>query len=337
MVGPQLVLPRTDAQLPTSTDPLGEVLQLLQLDGVLYCNATLSEPWGIEIPAIEGVMNVEVVTSGSCWLELDDEAPVFMPERSLALIPRGRRHRLRGRPGDAVTPLEQIPIERGGERVEIMRFGGGGRSTQVTYCGVRFDPYLAARLIEQLPELLLLRADPDEDDRLNLTVEATVGATVRLLAAEAESHLPGSETLTTRLADILVIQAIRVWLERARAEQQGWIVALHDRQIGAVLAAMHRRPEEPWNLSSLSRVAGMSRSAFSARFAALVEEPPLHYLTHLRIRLAERELCRCSDPLMAIAERVGYHSEPAFNRAFKRVVGLPPGEVRKRYRESSAS
>ena len=99
----RLVTPRTDIELPPSTDPLGEVLQLLQLTGVLYCSAELTDPWGIEIPELEGVMNVNVVTSGHCWIELEGQAPVFMPEGSMALIPRGRRHKIRGNPGDRTT------------------------------------------------------------------------------------------------------------------------------------------------------------------------------------------------------------------------------------------
>ena len=120
----------TNPQLPPSSDPLGEVLQLLQLSGVLYCAAELSDPWGILVPELPGVMNVEVVTSGHCWIELEGESPVFLPEGSLVLIPRGRQHTLRGSPGDEVTRLEDIPIERAGDRFENMLFGGGGRPTR---------------------------------------------------------------------------------------------------------------------------------------------------------------------------------------------------------------
>lgn len=313
--------PRIDPALPPSSDPLGEVLQLLQLSGVLYCAAELTDPWGIEVPELPGVMNVEVVTSGHCWIELVGEAPLFLPAGSLVLIPRGRRHKLRGNPGDKTTWLEDIPIERIGDRFENMRFGGGGRLTQVTYYGVRFDPYLADRLIQLLPEILHLRTHASEDSWLR--------STIRFIAREAQQRLPGSETVITRLADILVIQAIRTWIENAREEERGWISALHDRQIGKAMSLMHRHPEHDWRVESLAREAGMSRSGFSARFSTLVGEPVLHYLTSLRMRLAHRELCETSDTLAKIAERVGYQSEPAFNRAFKRVVGIPPGTLRK--------
>jgi AraC-like DNA-binding protein len=317
----QLVAPRIAPDLPPSSDPLGEVLQLLQMTGVLYCNAELSDPWGIEIPALPGVMNVEVVTSGHCWIELEGEAPVFMPRGSLLLIPRGNRHILRGNPGDKTTALEDIPVERIGDRFENMHFGGGGRPTQITYYGVRFDPYLADRLIGLLPKMLHLRTHVDDGSWLH--------STIRFIAQEARQRLPGSETVITRLADVLVIQAIRTWLDTEREEQRGWIAALHDRHIGKAMSLMHRQPERDWRVESLAHAIGMSRSGFSARFTALVGEPALQYLTTLRMQLAHRELRETNDTLARIAERVGYQSEPAFNRAFKRVVGKPPGAIRK--------
>ena len=321
MTDPQVVTPNAGPGLPPSSDPLSEVLQLLQLSGVLYCSAELTDPWGIEVPELPGVMSVEVVTSGHCWLELEGEAPVFMPEGSLVLIPRGRRHKLRGNPGDRTTWLEDIPIERIGDRFEIMRFGGGGKLTEVTYYGVRFDPYLADRLVRLLPEVLHLRTHVDDGSWLH--------STIRFIAREARQRLPGSEAVITRLADILVIQAMCTWIENAREETHGWIAALHDRQIGKAMSLMHRQPERDWRVATLAREVGMSRSGFSARFTALVGEPVLQYLTGLRMQLAHRELRQTPDTLARIAERVGYQSEPAFNRAFKRVVGMPPGAVRK--------
>ena len=318
---PPKTTPRIDSELKSSSDPLGEVLQLLQLTGVLYCNAELTDPWGIEIPEIPGVMNVEVVTSGHCWLEIEGETPVFLPEGSLALIPRGKKHSLRGNPGDKTTRLEEIPIERISDRFEKMQFGGGGRPTEVTYYGVRFDPYLADRLIRLLPEVLHLRTHVDDGSWLH--------STIRFIAQEANQRLPGSETVITRLADILVIQAIRTWIESIRDEKQGWIAALHEPRIGKALSLIHRQPEHNWQVASLAREVGMSRSGFSARFTEMVGEPVLQYLTHLRMQFAHRELLKSSDTLAQIAERVGYNSEPAFHRAYKRVMGMSPGSARK--------
>lgn len=316
-----LTTPRTESDLPPSSDPLGEVLQLLQLTGVLYCNAELTEPWGIDIPQIPGVMNVEVVTAGSCWLHLNDREPLFLPQGSLVLIPRGNAHTLRAKPGDRATALEDIPVELIGDRFEKMRFGGGGQQTNITYYGVRFDPYLATRLIKLLPDVLHLRTLADNNRWLE--------STIAFIAEEASAQSPGCETIITRLADILVIQAIRTWIDTVREGERGWIAALHDRQIGAAMSLMHRHPEHSWTVASLAREIGMSRSGFSARFTEMVGEPALNYLTDLRMRMAQRDLHNTQDSLAIIAERVGYQSEPAFNRAFKRVVGIPPGRVRK--------
>ena len=220
-------------------------------------------------------MNLEVVTAGHCWIELEGQAPVFMPQGSLALIPRGNQHKLRGNLGDKTTWLEEIPIERIGDRFERMHFGGGGRLTRITYCGIRFDPYLAERLLRLLPDMLHLRTHEDDDSWLNNAVQ--------FIAREAQQRLPGSETVITRLADILVIQVIRTWIESERAAERGWIAALHDRQIGKALTLMHRQPERDWRVASLAREIGMSRSGFSARFTALVGEPVMQYLTDLRM------------------------------------------------------
>lgn len=321
MTGFELGAPHLNPELPPSTDPFGEVLQLLKLSGVLYCNAELSDPWGIEIPHLPGVMNVELVTSGHCWIELDGEAPVFMPQGSLVLIPRGNRHFLRGNPRDTTTHLKDIPVERIGERFENMHFGGGGRPTQVTYYGVRYDPYLASRLIQLLPPMLHLRTHIDDGSWLQ--------STIQFIAKEAKQRLPASETVITRLADILVIQAIRDWFQGLREEEKGWVAALNDPYIGKAMSLMHRQPAHNWQVESLAHEIGMSRSGFSARFSAMLGESVKQYLTTLRIQLAHRELRETNDTLAKIAEHVGYHSEPAFSRAFKREIGISPGEVRK--------
>ncbi|MGQ7848089.1 cupin domain-containing protein [Granulosicoccus sp. 3-233] len=323
MTNTRLEPPRIDPELPPSSDPFGEVLHLLQLTGVLYCNAQLSDPWGIELPQLPGVMNVEVVTSGHCWIELAGKSPVYMPQGSLVLIPRGDRHILRGNPGDKATWLQDIPVERIGDRFENMQFGGGGRLTRITYYGVRFDPYLANRLVRLLPDMLHLRTHVNDGSWLQ--------STIQFIAQEAQARLPGSETVITRLADILVIQAIRTWIESVRDEERGWIAALHDPGIGKALSLMHRQPEHDWHVESLAHEIGMSRSGFSARFTAMVGESVKQYLTTLRMQLAHRELRETSDSLARIAERVGYQSEQAFNRAFKREVGVSPGAVRRHH------
>ena len=322
----QTVSPNLKTALPPSEDPLGDALRLLQFTGVLYCNAELSDPWGIELPHLDGVMNVEIVTSGYCWFELEGESPIFMPEGSLVLVPRGLPHYLRGNPGDKTTPLEGIPITRIGDRYEHMIHGGGGRKTRITYCGVRYDKVLAQRLVRLLPNKLHIRTQAHVD---NENDDDWLRNTVLFIAKEAACPLPGSDTVITRLTDILIIQAIRVWIDSVKHANSGWIAALYDRQIGKALTLMHRHPEMQWQVASLASEVGMSRSGFSKRFTDLVGEPALQYLTNHRMQLAQREIKNSNESIARIAERFGYESETAFSRAFKRQVGVPPTQVRK--------
>jgi AraC-like DNA-binding protein len=150
------------------------------------------------------------------------------------------------------------------------------------------------------------------------------------MAAEAKELRPGGETVITRLSDILVIQAIRSWIEQDSDARSGWLGALQDRQIGTAIALIHRDPARPWTVSSLAAEAAMSRSAFAARFTELVGEPAMHYVARWRMHVARSWLEDEDVGLGEMAGRLGYQSEAAFSRAFKRFIGVPPGSVRRR-------
>ena len=149
------------------------------------------------------------------------------------------------------------------------------------------------------------------------------------MAAEARTLRPGGETVITRLADVLVIQAIRSWLARDPAARTGWLGALQDEQIGRAITLIQRDPARPWTIASLAYEVAMSRSAFAARFSQLVGEPPMHYVTRWRMHLALTWLKEDRATLGELALRLGYQSEAAFSRAFKRCMGVPPGAVRR--------
>ena len=306
--------------LPPSSDPLGETLHLLRLTGSLYCRCELTAPWGIDLPPFEGCMMFHIVTAGHCWLEIEGEEPRLLQHGSLALVPHGAGHVIRSGPTAGAEPLFDIPVERVSERYEIMRFGGDGDFTHVTCGVVRFDHVAAERLIELLPKVLQIDTWDHEDSWLQ--------STLRFISREAKELRPGGETVITRLADVLVIQAIRSWIDSAPEADQGWLAALRDEQVGPAIAAIHRDPEADWTVSTLAKEVGMSRSGFSARFTDLVGESALRYLTHWRMQLARTRLLETSEPLSAIAGSVGYQSEAAFSRAFKRMFGVPPGSVR---------
>ena len=156
-----------------------------------------------------------------------------------------------------------------------------------------------------------------------------IASTLRFMAAEAREPRLGGETVITRLADILVIQAIRAWIEQDPAAQTGWLGALRDPQIGRAISLIHRDPARTWTVASLADEVAMSRSAFAARFAELVGEPPMHYVTRWRMHAAVTWLREGDATLGELALRLGYQSEAAFSRAFKRFMGLSPGAVRR--------
>ena len=306
----------------SSIDPLGETLHLLRLTGTLYCRTELTAPWGIELPPFEGCMMFHIVTEGSCLLEVDGREPCELRQGSLALLPHGIGHTIRSDTSSDVSPLFDIPVEQVSERYEIMRHGGGGEPTQLTCGVVRFDHVAADHLISLLPDVIQVDAWAEDDG-------SWLQSTLRFISREASELRPGGETVITRLADILVIQIIRSWIDSKPHADGGWLAALSDKQVGRALTLMHRDPAEPWTVASLAESVSMSRSAFAARFTDLVGESAMRYLTHWRMRLARTELRENTDSLSLIAERFGYKSEAAFCRAYKRIFHEPPGKVRR--------
>ena len=316
---------RAERNIPASTDPLGETLHMLRLNGSLYCKSELTAPWGIDLPSFDGHMMFHVVTTGHCWLKIDGEEPRLLQQGSLTLLPHGDGHSVHSSPDADSEPLFDIPVEQISERYEIMRYGGDGDLTHLTCGVVSFDHIAGQQLIKQLPKVLHINAWDDEEG-------SWLQSTLHFIAREAGELRPGGETVITHLADILIIQAIRSWIDSSPEADQGWLAALRDKQVGRALAAIHREPEKDWTVATLASEVGMSRSGFSARFSKLVGEPAKHYLTHWRMQLARAQLIETSDTLSVIADRLGYQSEAAFCRAFKRVFGAPPGSIRRMQR-----
>ncbi|MES9940584.1 MAG: AraC family transcriptional regulator [Candidatus Thiodiazotropha sp. 6PLUC2] len=305
------------------SDPIGEALHLLKLNGTYYCRSELQAPWGIELPPFEGHMMFHVVTRGECWLEVSGEEPHLLKQGSLALVPHGSGHTVRSQLNGETQPLFDIPVDSVSERYEIMRHGGDGELTQLT-CGlVRFDHVAGQQIVTLLPQVLQIDTWKEEEG-------SWIQSTLELITREARELRPGGETVITRLADVLVIQAIRSWLSSLDEPDQNWLSALRDKHIGRALAAIHRYPEQEWTLAALATEARMSRSGFSARFTELVGYTAMHYVTRWRMLIARSQLAESSEPLVRFAERCGYRSEAAFCRAFKREFGVSPGSVRQK-------
>ena len=313
-----MVNPRGVESVP---DSFGDALHMLHLTGALYCRADAGDPWGVELPALPGYITLPVVLSGSCILEVGGDA-YPLAAGTAALLTRGSEHRMLSASGMDSTPLFDIPAEQISDRYERMSFGGDGPRTRIAYAALLADDVLTRRLIAELPDVIV--ADGWDDE------EAGAFATVlRLLAREAAEVRPGSETMMTRLADVLVVQIIRWWLANGNVPERGWLAALGDRHIGRALAVMHRDLSRPWTIAELAAGANLSRSAFAERFTTLVGTPPMGYLAEWRLEQARADLVRTSHPIATVSAAVGYSSEAAFSRAFKRHHGLTPGEARR--------
>jgi AraC-like DNA-binding protein len=304
-------------------DPLGETLHFLRMSGVLYCRSEFTAPWALALPAFKGCMMFHVVTAGQGWLEVEGADPRLLRPGDLALVPHGEGHRLVSEPGVPAAGLFDLPRKLISERYEILQHGGGGASTTVICGVVRFDHPAAHHLIRLLPRLISV------DDWSSPEME-WIQSTLRFIAAEARELRAGGETVITRLADILVVQAIRFWIARDPAAQTGWLGALRDKQIGHAIALIQRDPTRNWTLASLAANVGMSRSAFAARFTQLVGEPAMRYVSRWKMYAALMWLKEDAAPLGELASRLGYESEAAFRRAFKRFIGVSPGAVRRR-------
>jgi AraC-like DNA-binding protein len=265
------------------------------------------------------------VTSGRCWLETEGEEPKRLEPGDLALVPHGEGHRLSSEPGIPAPLIDELRHERVGERYAILRHGGGGGATGLVCGAVRFEHPAAHHLVELLPRVIHVESSSSP----HLAMTDWMQSTLRLMAIEVKELRPGGETVITRLADILVIQAIRSWLARDPAAQTGWLGALHDEQIGRAIALIHRDPAREWSVASLASEVGMSRSGFAARFTDLVGEPAMQYVTRWRMHVALTWLKEDDAGLADLANRLGYRSEAAFSRAFKRLMGISPGAVRR--------
>lgn len=303
-------------------DPLGEALHFLRMNGAFYCRSELSAPWGLTLHPMPGYVWFHVVTTGRVWLETDGADARWLQPGDFALVPHGKGHRLRSEPGAPAPWILELDREPVSDSYEILRHGGGGTPTLLICGAVRFDHPAARNLVEILPETIHIEASssPQMD---------WMQSTLRLMGAEAKELRPGGEAVITRLGDILVIQAIRSWIETDPAAQTGWLGALRDRQIGRAISLIHRDPARAWTVASLARELAMSRSAFAARFTELVDEPAMQYVTRWRMQLALDSLREDGATVAELARRLGYRSEAAFARAFKRVVGITPGAVKR--------
>ena len=302
-------------------DALTDILQDLRLSSSFYARSELRAPWGLAFSVKDGP-SFHVIITGRCWLRLDGER-MPLEAGDLVLLPHGEEHQLADPPENEATQLSALPSERIGDKAALLCYGGDGEGALLICGGIRFAGPFANPFLDLLPRVLLLH-------RLEQRQEQTwLDTTLTLLGAEALSLRPGSTAVMTRLADILVLQTIRAWLESNMDNRSGWLGALVDPDIGRVLALIHRRAEEPWTVDSLAKQVHLSRSVFAERFSQLVGMPPMQYVTRWPMSLATSWIREEHMSASEVAHRLGYSSEAAFSRAFKRYLQVPPGALRR--------
>jgi AraC-like DNA-binding protein len=320
-------------------DVLSDVLQTVKLTGALFFPLEASSPWADEIPAAsvfaptvlpgaQHVVSYHIVTQGACWATLPDHPAVRLEAGDILVVPHGDRYVMSSAPGmrseapaDAVLSFFRQMAT--GSAPSVVTEGGGGPERADLVCGflgcdVRpFNPVL-----ETLPRLVHLPRPATAHDHLRHLIEFAL--------AESRQRRSGAKCVLLRLSEVLFVEVVRRYVDGLAAGQTGWLAGLRDPIVGHALALLHDRPADSWTLERLAREIGVSRSTLADRFARFVGQPPMRYLAHWRTQLAARLLSDGGAKVAAVARDVGYDSEAAFSRGFKKIVGISPAAWRRR-------
>jgi AraC-like DNA-binding protein len=317
-------------------DVLSDVLRAVRLTGAVYFDVHARAPWIAETPGASGICSrvmpefehvicFHIMLDGWCWAQLADESePAVRMEADEAVIVVGGEAHFMGteRGKRSVPDLDLYYRPRDRPLPFILREVGGTGEPARFVCGYfgcdarPFNP-----ILKSLPRLLHVRAS---SEGAKLAHEL-----IRQALQEMEYPHAGGETILAKLSELMFLQAIRQYIDNLPAHSTGWLSGLRDQYVGAALRLMHGHPADPWTLDALAREVGLSRSAFAERFTDMMGSPPMHYLSNWRLQLAARLLAGQGMSIAKAAAEVGYETEAAFNRAFKRQVGLPPGAWRR--------
>jgi AraC-like DNA-binding protein len=313
-------------------DAFSETLRVVRLVGAIFIEGRFSAPWCYQSPradsaapllepGAERVVIFHLITEGECFVEMDSEPPVRLGAGDVVVFPQGHAHRMcsdLGLPPAQGARLEEVLSRRPRKLV----YGGGGRRTRLVCGYLACDTRLAKMLLSGLPSLLKVGV---RGSNAGIWLEASM----QYALAEARSPRPGGAGVLAKLAEVLFIEVLRLYMNEHGAGRTGWLAGVRDRIVGAALSQMHTRPAHAWTLDTLARAIGSSRSVLAERFQQFVGTPPMEYLTQWRMVLAASLLTRSNASLAKIAEDVGYRTDTAFIRAFRREYGLPPAAWRR--------
>ena len=293
-----------------------EVLHYLKLNSIYYSRSSLGgQNWGVDVPAYEHTSMFHIVTSGSCIVEIRDQI-IQLKKGDVIFISRACGHCVKGYDGAEVQNLLDLPVKKISDFYETLDLNENETEKTIILCGVvKISHPAGEKLIEEMPDVIRV----EKNQHLFGHIMDDI---VDLMFREAEGEFLGGETVITRLADVLMIQAIRYWVEHAEEFNGKWLHALKDEKIGKALARIHTKPEVNWTIESLGREVGMSRTAFANKFKNLVGDTVLDYLTRWRINLAAMRIKNGERVDLDFVESLGYQSESAFRRTFKKVMGV---------------
>jgi AraC-like DNA-binding protein len=326
-------------------DTLSDVLRAVRLRGAVFYYIDGSSPWVAEMPTARDILPAIMpgaghmlefhgIVEGSCWGAITGEPPIRLGTGDVILFPQGDAHVMSSAPGMRAPRVDkefyfaprppQLPyaLSLRGSEVTTARLDGGGRDRATIVCGFLgldarpFNPLLAA-----LPRVLHVSG-------ATLGSDSWVSSFLRAAVVESNQRRPGGEAVLERMSEMLFVEVLRCHVDSLSAEQTGWLAGMRDPSVGRVLALLHERPGAPWTLERLAEEAAMSRSTLHERFVHFIGQPPMQYLTHWRMQVAASVLRDTKAKLIEVALGVGYESEAAFSRAFKRAVGVAPGAWR---------
>jgi len=321
-------------------DVLSEVLKVVKLRGAMFYNGEFSSPWSLCSPASQAiaphlapgaghVMIYHLLTEGHASARLLDGESVALDAGDLVIFPHGDPHIIEnGLPAKTVDMAKELGrlVTQG---LKLSRFGGGGEVTRFICGFMACEPKLSQVFLSGLPPIFKVSIRNDNSGRW-------LESSIRFSVNEADASRAGGEAVLSKLSEVLFVETLRTYIAHLPPEQTGWLAGARDPEVGKTLALMHRNPSHPWTLASLAKDVGVSRSVLAERFRHYLNETPIAYLTRWRLQLGAQMLASTSYSVAQIAPEVGYESEAAFNRAFKREFTVPPARFRSQSRSAHA-
>ena len=320
-------------------DAFSQILSGVKLNGAVFFTAEFSAPWGFSAPAsnvmaatiapgAEHLVLYHLVIEGGAFIELADGSPLELKPGDVVIFPHGDAHHMSsGKGATRPFPNYGITAKIKARDLSPLHAGGGGDISRFVCGYMTCDPYLSRPVLNGLPPAFKINI---RTDRSGQWLESSI----LHLVEEAASGRVGSEAMLAKLSEALFVDTLRRYIANLPEQQIGWLAGTRDSIVGKSLSLMHSRIANPWTIADLAEEVGISRSALVERFTRYLSESPMAYLTRWRLELAARSLERTSRGVAEIAADVGYESEAAFNRAFKRQFGQPPGRYRSDHRNS---